>query len=53
MAESVLVNRKRKGFGIKNETCAILEKYSQETGIPESRVIDKALDEYFENHNIK
>lgn len=52
MAQAVFKNRAPKRFSIDIPLCKILEKYSDDTSIPESRVIDKALKEYFENHNI-
>lgn len=53
MAKSVYKNRIPKGLSLSIPICDILERYSKDTGIPESRVMDKALKEYFENHNIK
>ena len=53
MAKPIFKTRKPKSLSIELNICDILEKYSQDTSIPESRVIDKALKEYFENHNIK
>ena len=53
MAKSVYKNRKPKGMSIEISICDILERYSKDTGIPESRVMDRALREYFENHGIK
>ena len=52
MARPVYKNRTPKMTSIDKTLCTILEKYSNDTSIPESRVIDKALKEYFENHNI-
>lgn len=53
MPSPVYKNRIRKNVSLDIEIEKILSKYSQETSIPESRVLDKALKEYFKNHNIK
>lgn len=52
MANPVYKNRKRKDFGIDKEIAKKLEEYSKKTYIPESRIVDLALKEYFEKHNI-
>ena len=53
MANPVYKTRKRKDLGIDKELAQILEEHSEKTMIPESRIVDMALKEYFENHNIK
>lgn len=53
MAEPIYKNRIRKNVSIDKEIEKVLLRYSQETSIPISRVLDKALKEYFEKHNIK
>lgn len=53
MANPVYKTRKRKDFGIDKELAEILERYSKETCIPESRVVDLALRDYFKKNNIK
>lgn len=53
MARPVYKTRKPKGISLELDICDILERYSKDTSIPESRVMDKALKEYFENHGIK
>ena len=53
MAMPVYKTRKRKDFGIDKGLAKILEDYSKETFIPESRIVDLALKEYFEKHKIK
>lgn len=53
MASPSYKTRKRKDFGIDKELARVLEEHSKQTMIPESRIVDMALKEYFENHNIK
>ena len=53
MASPVYKTRKRKDFGIDKELAKRLEDYSKESFIPESRIVDMALKEYFEKHKIK
>ena len=53
MAIPVYKTRKRKDLGLDKELAKTLEKYSKESFIPESRIVDMALKEYFEKHKIK
>ena len=53
MGKPSYVNRKPKCVSIDKPICEVFERYSKDTSIPESRIIDKALKEYFENHGIK
>ena len=53
MANPVYKTRKRKDLGLDKKLAYILEEHSKKTFIPESRIVDMALKEYFENHKIK
>ena len=52
MAAPVYKTRKRKDFGIDKKIAKLLEDYSKKTFIPESRIVDMALQEYFAKHKI-
>lgn len=45
-----LKNRTRKMFAIKNELVAALEKLSADTRIPQSRLVDEALEDLLRKH---
>lgn len=53
MAYPVYKTRKRKDFGLDKDLAKKLEEYSKSSFIPESRIVDMALKEYFEKHKIK
>lgn len=53
MANPVYKTRKRKDLGLDKELAQKLEEYSKKSFIPESRIVDMALKEYFEKHKIK
>ncbi len=50
---SNLVNRERKTFSIKNELVKGLEKLSDSTRIPQSRLIDEALEDLLRKYEKK
>lgn len=53
MAVPIYKNRIRKNVSIDKKVEKVLSKYSAETCIPESRVLDLALKEYFKKYKIK
>ena len=53
MAKPIYKNRIKKTVSLDIPIAKALFKYSDETSIPVSRVLDKAVKEYFENHKIK
>ena len=50
---SNLVNRERKTFSIKNELVKGLEKLSDSTRIPQSRLVDEALEDLLRKYEKK
>jgi len=47
-----LKNRTRKMFAIKNELVAALEKLSELTRIPQSRLVDEAIEDLLKKHGM-
>ena len=53
MAESVLVNRTRFVSSLKNELVPQLNKLSEETRVPKSRLLDEAIEDLLKKYEKK
>lgn len=50
MAESILVNRTRFTSSLKNELAPKLNKLSEQTRIPKSRLLDEAIEDLLKKY---